>query len=95
MKATGTIFDTEEGVSIFHKPVKRTFHRMAKAGIAVADGRRWAVAQQGMPYNGYVVLTINVAKPEAAIECNRCDRRPGQRHCDKCKLSITEATDLP
>tara|TARA_B100000508_G_C11462906_1_gene280084 strand:+ start:3438 stop:3656 length:219 start_codon:yes stop_codon:yes gene_type:complete len=53
-------------------PIRRTFRRKAKNGLVKADGGLWEVKKDGEPYNGKVVLKINIADPVAYKELSPC-----------------------
>lgn len=53
-------------------PIRRTFRRKAKDGLVKADGGLWKVSKEGKPYNGQVVLKINITNPVAYKELSPC-----------------------
>lgn len=43
-------------MSIFHKPIRRTFHRKARNGNVKANGHKYFVSKDGRPYTGEVTI---------------------------------------
>ncbi len=43
-------------MSMFHKPIRRTFHRKSKNGVVKANGYKYYITQKGVPYSGDVTI---------------------------------------
>lgn len=61
-------------MTMFHKPIKRTFHRRAINGVVRCDNRVWVVSANGIPFNGDVTMYINAFAPAAWVKGDRTKR---------------------
>lgn len=63
------------GVTIFHNPVRRTFHRKAKAGRVKIAGACYQVASPaGEPFRGEVTIHLALAGNTAWVKGNPMER---------------------